>query len=534
MRPTAAGRRTLAGTCPFSKGTTLRLSRSARSVLAALATAVICAGLASGSSPAVGASSPARSQVTRQAPGQAAPRATPQAPSQTGKICGTYCDGTPAALAGPYREADSVQVQRRVIRLNIDDTDQTAFAVISNGSPTDEVWIDRSWDGGRSWDSKVGDTRIPRASHSDTTTQWNLDKGRATSVVRACGKAGNRPQIACTGWNPTQPVPKPGRPWDRGAVDALMSLYDRHTGLWRGTGWWNSANALTSLIDYMSATHDRRYRWVVANTFDRDRSVAGGNFTNNFLDDTGWWALAWIRAYDLTHRPRYLHTARVDVDHMWSYHDRVCGGGLWWSAAKKYKNAITNELFIKAAAELHTRIHDDRRYLRESLTTWRWFNHSGMINAHHLVNDGLDTRSCRNNHHTAWSYNQGVILGGLVDLARATHDHGYLRQARVLADASTDASALHVDGILTEPCEAGDCGADGPSFKGVYVRNLGELAHATSSASYRAYLQRDADAAHGLDRTPYDQYGVHWSGPNGPITSATQQSAVDLMVAALH
>jgi hypothetical protein len=39
---------------------------------------------------------------------------------------------------------------------------------------------------------------------------------------------------------------------------------------------------------------------------------------------------------------------------------------------------------------------------------------------------------------------------------------------------------------------------------------------------------------HADDRTPYDQYGVHWAGPLGPISSATQQSAVDLMVAALH
>ena len=65
--------------------------------------------------------------------------------------------------------------------------------MISNGDATDEVWLDRSWDGGKTWDSKLGDTRTPPASRKATTTQWNLDKGAATSAVRACGKAGNRP-----------------------------------------------------------------------------------------------------------------------------------------------------------------------------------------------------------------------------------------------------------------------------------------------------------------------------------------------------
>ena len=71
--------------------------------------------------------------------------------------------------------------------------------------------------------------------------------------------------------------------------------------------------------------------WVVENTFTKKRNAARGDFTNDFIDDTGWWALAWISAYDLTGDTRYLQTAQRDVDFMWSYHDDVCGGGLWWT-----------------------------------------------------------------------------------------------------------------------------------------------------------------------------------------------------------
>ena len=332
----------------------------------------------------------------------------------------------------------------------------------------------------------------------------------------------------------SQPLPRAGEPRDRGAVDALMERYHKKSGLWPDNKWWNSANALTSLIDYMRATGDRRYRWVVANTFRQAMYARWGQFTNQWLDDTGWWALAWIRAYDLTHRARYLRMARYDTDYMWKYHDNVCGGGVWWSIARTYKDAITNELFIKAAAELHNRISGDRRYLREALTTWRWFRSSGMINGKHLVEDGVDPGSCASNRGAIWSYNQGVILGGLVDLSRAARDPKFLHQATVLADASTTSSGLNVNGVLTEPCEATGCDADNPSFKGSYVRNLGELAHATSSTAFYAYLRRQAQSAYEHDRTPFNQYGLHWAGPIGRVNTASQLSAVDLMVSVLH
>lgn len=322
-------------------------------------------------------------------------------------------------------------------------------------------------------------------------------------------------------------------PSDQPAVDALVGMYDQRSGVWPTTGWWNSANALNALTNYMLVSGDRRYLWVVENTFDKKRNAALGNFVNDFTDDTGWWALAWISAYDLTGDPRYLQTARSGVDFMWGNHDDACGGGLWWTVDRRYKNAISNELFIQAAAELAVRLGDaGNDYRDRAVSVWNWFEDSGMVNKQLLVNDGLDPATCRNNGDTTWTYNQGVLLGALVALDRATGDDRYLIRAKLFADASTSSEALNVDGVLTEPCEASGCDVNGPSFKGIYVRNLGELNRALDNHPYDDYLVFQATTAYDNDRTPDDEYGLHWAGPVGQINGATQQSAVDLLVAA--
>ena len=108
-------------------------------------------------------------------------------------------------------------------------------------------------------------------------------------------------------------------------------------------------------------------------------------------------------------------TARAIFARNTSGWDHTCRGGLCWTTARNYKNAISTELFLTLAALLHQRVPADGSYLTWARRAWEWFRASRLIGPGGLVNDGL-TSACVNNGLTTWTYNQGVILGGLAAL----------------------------------------------------------------------------------------------------------------------
>lgn len=319
------------------------------------------------------------------------------------------------------------------------------------------------------------------------------------------------------------------------AATILQQWYNASNGLWDTIGWWNSANCLEALENVIFANNDVQYLAVLTNTFNLN---AGGNFLNGYYDDEGWWANAWIRAYDLTGNTNFLSMAKTifaDLTTGWDTTNVTCPGGVWWDKIHSYKNAIPNELFLLAAARLHQRTPGDAgpfSYLYWATNEWAWFKASGMINAQNLVNDGL-TASCQNNGSTTWTYNQGVILGGLVDLYKVTGDVTYLNQATAIADAATTSSTLvDANGILREPCESGGCGGDGPQFKGIFIRYLAYLYDVTRKTAYYIFLSKNAHAAWFNDRNTFNQLGLKWDGPFD-IPDAARQSSALMPVSAL-
>lgn len=321
----------------------------------------------------------------------------------------------------------------------------------------------------------------------------------------------------------------------RVAAETLMSQYDSKEAWWPSS-WWNSAVAIHTIGDYMDRTGDRRFLAQVDHTFETYK----GEYTTPALDDTEWWGLAWIEAYDLTHDQKYLDAAKKIATYVYGYWDpSTCGGGVWWNTDKTYKNAVTNGLFIRLAAELHNRIPGDTVWLSRAKTAWKWFLGSGMINAKGLVNDGL-TDSCQNNGQTVWSYNQGLAIGAGLAMWRATGDAHTMATVRRLADAAIHSTALVSDGILTESCDASDqtCDDNAKQFKGIFMRYMMDLADVTHDPQYRAFIARQAHAIWTKDRKAGVKLGERWSGAtnrNHPniFDWRTQASALSALIAVI-
>ncbi|KAF6844484.1 glycosyl hydrolase [Colletotrichum musicola] len=358
------------------------------------------------------------------------------------------------------------------------------------------------------------------------------------------------------------------------AVTAINTLqntwYDISTGIW-DNAWWNSANAFTTLADFADLNRDEANKLniggILKNTFDQAQKAtataaktinAAGlvtssyaitkreapliegrqsfsakgfpNFINEFYDDEGWWALGLIRAFDITRDQDYLDMAvRIFAD-METGGNTTCSGGIYWNKDRKYVNAIANELYLAVAASLANRNPGNGQYLDIARSQWAWFKASGMINDEGTINDGLDG-NCKNNGANVWSYNQGVVLGGLVELSRATGDKSVLTDAADIAKAAIKA-LTDDNGILHDNCEP-NCGSDGNQFKGIFARNLRYLHQEAPRDEFRTFLIKNADSNWSKNRDSQNKLGVVWSGPVQGVSGPTHSSALDSIVAAI-
>lgn len=333
------------------------------------------------------------------------------------------------------------------------------------------------------------------------------------------------------------------------AANILCASYNANTGLFDGgdgtAGWWTSANALTTIANLaaLSPSLLGTAEEIFTCTFARaphapiaaQYNVQPGTFLDDFFDDQGWWALAWLRAFDVTGNTTYLSEAAAlfaDIDAATNGH---CGGRPWTRIDPNNQiNSITNELYFALAAGLATRATQQRDWYA-ALAHYQadWFADSGLLGSGGagLLVDALDVATCAPNaDSTVWTYNQGVILGAYVEMHALTGSTAYLDAAHAIA-RGVMARMVDARGVLTEHGYP-DVQEGAEQFKGVLVRNLMYLQRAAPREGYATFLMRNADAVWESGRDEDGRVGVNWQGPMRGVDAVSHGAGLDCLVAA--
>ena len=362
--------------------------------------------------------------------------------------------------------------------------------------------------------------------------------------------------------------------------------WDPNSGLWGGYSsyatsnahpdWWQSAVATWTVVRFLEATGstDPAYQDVLDRTFELNVSLPGSrapvDFANEYMDDTGWWGLAWLEAarYELNVRgdstlaARYLAVAEYDENYI-ERAPRSCGGIVWQLGYPS--DTISNAEYAALSAELYAVRHAPGPF-HDAAKAARWFHEARWalvyMRSRRLVflrsgtvHDGL-TRSCRPASGPL-TYTEGEVADAYIQMGVATQNKGYFADARRFLNYTMwRASGMSRNHVLREYCESrkrmchGLRQFDVSSFKGIFVQAVADYDLATGTETYGPWLQTQAGAIlaravsdgthHTSCRTPHGcQFGMYWSRSVAPtkapvpVSLASQTSALQALTAAL-
>ena len=222
---------------------------------------------------------------------------------------------------------------------------------------------------------------------------------------------------------------------------------------------------LIGLRNYLDTSNSGEPNGIFTSTlaaFDGTAAPPTGPGGPKYYDDNDWVGIELLRLYKATRNPALLGTAEgimaFEMAGWQANPELACPGGIPFSNTTENtdRNTVTNAPTAELAAQLY-RITGKASYLQFAEMAYQWVRHclllpGGMYADHIRQHGGIDA--------TVWSYNQGTMIGAGTLLYQATHNSGYLYDARQTAQAAL--------AYLTPERLA----AELPFFPSVYFRNL--------------------------------------------------------------
>jgi uncharacterized protein YyaL (SSP411 family) len=154
---------------------------------------------------------------------------------------------------------------------------------------------------------------------------------------------------------------------------------------------------------------------------------------NVYFDDSAWWGLSFIDAYQATHLPRYITYAgralRFIVIGGW---DSKQGGGIWWDTFHHHKTIEPLAAAVLIGVRLYEIQPRDTFALNSAIKLLDWANAHSFNKAR-----GLYQRNATDP--TVMDYAQGLMATANWELCKTLKKQAYCTKARQIANASLKA-----------------------------------------------------------------------------------------------
>lgn len=312
--------------------------------------------------------------------------------------------------------------------------------------------------------------------------------------------------------------------------------------------FWVLGHSFDTILDYFKYVDATEAPSFASIAFERYGSTVGAG--NCWYDDGSWWAIATLKAsqfdrFDPLTRGQFLGIAKslwpvitwhapnvwVNASSDWSALEPKFTGGVWnyfWTKEKNsnicntpcdptssnntvcgFQNTVTNGLYLILASRMHLLAQDSQAQEAANIEyqfLTQWFEEKGttsLLDRNPFSSDeavvrervGVYKSGSRTGYYdpdVAWTGDQGLVLGGLVDQMQISRNGptyaAQLQYAKMIA-AGVRKSTLVKDGALQpwRPSPPANDSCDYATGPGVFMRYL--LYANRTNADLRTYLQ---------------------------------------------
>jgi len=324
---------------------------------------------------------------------------------------------------------------------------------------------------------------MPKPDHWTAPASWAAEAQNATQY------------LINTYWNSNIPNPPNGN------GGYYFREYSNSSGNTMGGDYWPQAHSLDVMLDACIRTDNvsTQYFTCAVNWLTGVRHGNGNKWTNSYIDDMDWIALAALRGFEISGDDRFLPAVKdtwygtntnvnatdgsAGIRNAWT-ETGMSGGGVFWNASgsnRQSKNACSNAPAAILAARLYRLFKDTdhpdfggakaQENLIFAIKAYDWQKRI-LVNSQGGVNDNINEANGAISN-SVFSYNLGTYIGAAVELYKCTGNETYIMDAVKSANYTMEQKS-NLWGILNASGDTNGRG-DGSLFNGILIRYMTQL-----------------------------------------------------------